>query len=30
MHDRMPYDPIQDHECLKATRQESTVSPAQG
>jgi len=28
----MPYDPIlgqgQDHECLKATREESTISPA--
>jgi len=32
MHDGMQYDPIQDHghgcECLKATQQESTVSPA--
>ena len=34
MHDGMPYDPIQGqgqgqgHECLKATQDESTVSPA--
>jgi len=32
MHDGMPYDPIQaqgqGHECLKATQEESTVSPA--
>jgi len=31
MHDRMPYDPIQGqgqgHECLKATQEDSTVSP---
>jgi len=31
MHDGMPYDPIQGqgqgHECLKATQEESTVSP---
>jgi len=29
MHDVMPYDPIQGqgHDCLKATQQESTVSP---
>jgi len=33
MHDSMQYDPIQDqcqgHECLKATQEESTISPAQ-
>jgi len=33
MHDGMPYDPIQGqgqgHECLKATQEESTISPAQ-
>jgi len=32
MHDGMPYDPIQGqvqgHECLKATQEASTVSPA--
>ena len=30
MHDGMPYDSIQGqgHECLKATREQSTVSPA--
>jgi len=32
MHNGMPCDPIQDqgqgHECLKATQEESTVSPA--
>ena len=30
MHDGMAYDPIQSHghECLKATQEESTVSPA--
>ena len=32
MHDCMPYDAIQGqghrHECLKATQEESTVSPA--
>jgi len=32
MQDSMPYDPIQgqgqDHEWLKATQEESTVSPA--
>jgi len=30
MHDSMPYDPIQGqgHEYLKATQEESTVSPA--
>jgi len=30
MHDGMLYDPIQgqDHECMKATQEESTVSPA--
>jgi len=32
MHDGMPYDPIQGqgqgHDCLKATQEESTVSPA--
>jgi len=32
MHDGMPYDPIrrqgQAHKCLKATQEESTVSPA--
>ena len=31
MHDGMPYDliqgPGQGHECLKATQEESTVSP---
>jgi len=33
MHDNMPYDAIQGqglgHEWLKATQEESTVSPAQ-
>jgi len=32
MHAGMPYDPIhcqgQGHQCLKATREEPTVSPA--
>jgi len=32
IHDGMPYDPIQGqgqgHECLKATQEESIVSPA--
>ena len=30
MQDAMPHDPIQGHgrECLKATQEESTVSPA--
>ena len=32
MYDGMPYDPIhgqgQGHECLKATQEKSTVSPA--
>jgi len=28
MHDGMSYDPIEGHECLKATQQELTVSPA--
>jgi len=32
MHKGMPYDPIhgqsQGHECLKATQEESTVSPS--
>jgi len=32
MHDGMPYDPIQGqgqgHECLKATQEELTISPA--
>jgi len=32
MHDGMPHDPIQGqgqrHDCLKATQEESTVSPA--
>jgi len=32
MHDGVPYDPIQDQvqgdECLRATQEESTVSPA--
>jgi len=31
MHDGMPYDPIQGqgqrHDCLRATQEESTVSP---
>ena len=31
MHDGMPYDPIQGQgqgdECLKATQEESTISP---
>jgi len=32
MHNGMPHDPIQGqgqgHECLKATQEETTVSPA--
>jgi len=30
MHDGMPYDQIQGqgHDCLKATQDESTISPA--
>jgi len=32
MRERMPYDPVQGHgqghDCLKATQEESTVSPA--
>jgi len=27
MHDAMPYELIQGHECLKATQEESTLSP---
>jgi len=33
MHDGVPYNPIQGqgqgHDCLKATQEESTFSPAQ-
>jgi len=28
MHDGMPYDPIQGHQWLRATQEESTDSPA--